>query len=82
MYNGQPALPVTGMGVMSIGGIAIGVMNIVWFGIAIVVLGGALITLSKFGPRFAFEPKQYGVNGQRWAFTRNGRVVRWFGGGK
>lgn len=68
------ALPLTGAG-LTVGGVAVSTMNIVWIAIALVVVGSALLTAQKFGPRIAVEPVPYGVNGTRWAFTKNGKPV-------
>jgi hypothetical protein len=40
------------------------------------VIGGALITLTKFGPRIAIEPIPVGVRDSRFRLTYNGRPVR------
>lgn len=74
-------LPQTGAGLM-IGSVAVGVMQLAWLAVAMAVVGGALITVSKFAPRYAIEPRVYGVNGRRWAFVKNGQVVRWLGRGR
>lgn len=80
MYSGG-TLPKTGAGIV-IGGVALSTMNLIWLAIAVVVLGGAIITASKFAPRVAIEPRAYGVSGRRWAFVVNGKVKRWLGKGK
>jgi hypothetical protein len=72
----QSMLPVTGAG-LAIGGVLVSVMNMVWLGIAVAVIGGMLITLSKFGPRVAIEPVAVGVRGSRFRLTVNGRPVSW-----
>ncbi|GIF43508.1 hypothetical protein [Actinoplanes xinjiangensis] len=72
----QSMLPVTGAG-LAIGGIVVTLMNMVWLGIAVVVIGGMLITLSKFGPRVAIEPMAVGVHSSRFRLTVNGRPVSW-----
>ncbi|MFI1993089.1 hypothetical protein [Actinoplanes sp. NPDC020271] len=64
-------LPKTGIG-LTVGGVTLSVLNVVWVGVAIAVIGGALITLSKFGPRIAFEPIPVGINGSRFRLTING----------
>ncbi len=69
------ALAKTGAGA-TISGVALTAMNMVWLGIAIAVLGGALITASKFFPRIAIEPVPVGVRGSRLSLTVNGRPVR------
>ncbi len=70
----QSMLPVTGAG-LTVGGLAVSVMNVVWIGIAMAVIGGTLITLAKFGPRVAFEPVPVRVRGSRFRLTVNGRPV-------
>lgn len=70
----QSMLPLTGAG-LAFGGILVSVMNVVWLGIALAVIGGALITLSKFGPRVAIEPIPVGVRGSRFRLTVNGRPI-------
>lgn len=72
----QSMLPVTGAG-LTVGGIALSVMNVVWLGIAVAVVGGMLVTLAKFGPRIAFEPVAVGVRSSRFRLTVNGRPVAW-----
>jgi hypothetical protein len=72
----QSMLPVTGAG-LTVGGIAMSFLNLVWLGIAVAVIGGMLITLSKFGPRVAFEPVPVGVSGSKFRLTVNGRPVAW-----
>jgi hypothetical protein len=74
MYQGM--LPKTGIG-MTLGGMTLSLLNLVWLGVAIAVLGGVLITLSKFGPRIAVEPVPVGVGGSRFRLTFNGEPVRW-----
>ena len=69
-------LPKTGIGVMAAGGVTLTVLNLVWVGIALAVIGGAIVTLSKMGPRVAFEPVPVGVSGSRWRLTVNGRPLR------
>ncbi|MEU4162650.1 hypothetical protein [Actinoplanes sp. NPDC026670] len=70
----QSMLPVTGAG-LAFGGILVSVMNVVWLGIALAVIGGMLITLSKFGPRVAVEPIPVGLRGSRFRLTVNGRPL-------
>ena len=72
MYQGM--LPKTGAG-LTIGGVALSALNLAWLGIAIAVIGGTLITLSKFGPRVAMEPVPVGVKASRFRLTINGRPV-------
>jgi hypothetical protein len=72
----QGVLPVTGAG-LAFGGVAMSVLNMAWLGVAIAVIGGALITLSKFGPRIAVEPVPVGVRGSRLRVTCNGRPISW-----
>lgn len=67
-------LPKTGAG-LTVGGVALSILNLVWLGVAIAVLGGTLITLSKFGPRIAVEPVPVGVRASRFRLTINGRPV-------
>lgn len=67
-------LPKTGAG-LTVGGVALSTLNLVWLGVAIAVLGGTLITLSKFGPRIAVEPVPVGVRASRFRLTINGRPV-------
>jgi len=67
-------LPKTGIG-LTLGGVTMSVLNLLWLGIALAVLGGALITLTKFGPRIAVEPVPVGVRGSRFRLTFNGRPV-------
>ena len=67
-------LPKTGIG-LTLGGVTMSVLNLLWLGIALAVLGGALITLTKFGPRIALEPVPVGVRGSRFRLTFNGRPV-------
>lgn len=69
-------LPKTGAG-LTVGGVALSTLNLVWLGVAIAVLGGTLITLSKFGPRIAVEPVPVGVRASRFRLTINGRPVSW-----
>ncbi|GGK89402.1 hypothetical protein [Mangrovihabitans endophyticus] len=73
MYHS--ALPKTGAG-LTVGGVTLAAMNMLWVGIAIAVLGGALITVSKFGPRLAVDPAPVGTRGTRWQLTWNGRPLR------
>lgn len=73
MYSGM--LPKTGTG-LTVAGIAFSTLNLVWLGVALAVLGGTLITLSKFGPRLALEPVPVGVRGSRFRLTYNGRPRR------
>lgn len=72
MYTGM--LPKTGLG-LTLGGVTMSVLNLVWLGIALAVIGGALLTLTKFGPRIAVEPVPVGVRGSRFRLTCNGRPV-------
>lgn len=73
MYSAM--LPVTGAG-MTVGGVLFTVFDLVWAGIAFAVIGGTLITVSKFAPRVAFEPVPTGIGSSRWRLTVNGRPVR------
>ena len=73
MYTGM--LPKTGAG-LTVAGIAMSTLNLVWVGIAAMVIGGTIVTLSKFGPRIAFEPMPVGVRGSRFRLTYNGRPMR------
>ena len=57
MYTGM--LPKTGLG-LTLGGVTMSVLNLVWLGIALAVIGGALLTLTRFGPRIAVEPVPVG----------------------
>lgn len=79
MYQGM--LPKTGIG-LTAGGMTLSLLNLVWVGIAIAVVGGALITLSKFGPRIAIEPVPVGVSGSRFRLTVNGEQVSLRGKGQ
>ena len=72
----QAMLPRTGTG-LALGGVTLGVLDLVWLGIAVAVIGGMLITLSKFGPRLAVEPVPVGVRGSRFRLTLNGHPVSW-----
>ena len=67
-------LPKTGIG-LTIGGLAMSALNLIWLGIALAVIGGALLTLTKFGPRVAVEPVPVGVRGSRFRVTFNGRPM-------
>ncbi|MFF5084501.1 hypothetical protein ACFY36_46300 [Actinoplanes sp. NPDC000266] len=71
----QSMLPKTGAG-FAVGGLTLSVMNLVWLGIAVAVVGGLLITLSKFAPRVAIEPIPIGVRGSRFRLTVNGEPLR------
>jgi hypothetical protein len=73
MYTAM--LPRTGVG-LTVGGLGLSALNLLWAGIALAVIGGALITLTKFGPRLAVEPIPVGVRGSRFWLTVNGRPVR------
>jgi hypothetical protein len=73
MYQGM--LPKTGAG-MTVAGVTLSAMNLIWIGVALAVIGGAMITLTKFGPRVAFEPTPIGVHGTKWKLTVNGRPWR------
>lgn len=72
MYSG--VLAKTGAG-LTVGGVTLSVLNLTWIGIALAVLGGTLITLTKFGPRIAVEPVPVGVRGSKFRLTVNGRAV-------
>jgi hypothetical protein len=74
MYSGM--LPKTGAALLTVGGVTLSVLNLIWVGVALAVLGGALITVTKFGPRFALEPLPVGVRGSRFRLTYNGRPIR------
>jgi hypothetical protein len=69
-------LPKTGFG-FAVGGVTFGVLHLMWLGVALAVIGGALITVSKFGPRVAVEPLPVGVRGSRFRLTCNGEPVSW-----
>jgi hypothetical protein len=71
----QSFLPKTGAG-LTVGGLALSTLNLLWIGVAVAVLGGALVTLSKFGPRVAVEPVPVGLRGSRFRVTVNGRPAR------
>ncbi len=64
----------TGSGA-AVGGVFIATLDVIWAAIAIAVVGGALVTASKFAPRVAIEPIPVGVNGSRLRLTVNGRPV-------
>jgi hypothetical protein len=68
-------LPKTGF-ILSTAGVALTVYKATWLIIGLFVIGGALITLSKFFPRLAIEPLA-GTNSEsharwRWRITVNG----------
>ena len=67
-------LPKTGAG-LTVGGVTLSVLNLVWLGVALAIIGGTLVTLSKFGPRVAVEPVPVGVRASRFRLTVNGRAV-------
>jgi hypothetical protein len=69
------ALAKTGAGITA-GGVTLSVLNLMWLGISLAVVGGLLITLTKFGPRVAVEPVPVGVRGSKFRLTFNGRPVR------
>ncbi|GLW30055.1 hypothetical protein Areg01_29950 [Actinoplanes regularis] len=69
MYHGM--LPKTGIS-LTMAGMTLSVLNVIWVGVALAVIGGMLITLSKFGPRIALEPLPVGVRGSRFRLTVNG----------
>jgi hypothetical protein len=71
-------LPKTGAG-LTVGGVALSVLDVMWVGVAVAVLGGLLVTVSKFGPRLAVEPMPVGVRGSRFRFTVNGKPLRFAG---
>ena len=77
-------LPKTGF-VLSGAGLALTAYRVTWLVIGLFVIGGALITLSKFFPRVAIEPLSHHDPGsrRRWrwrvtvnGFTRGGRHRR------
>ena len=72
MYSGM--LPKTGVGI-TLAGVTLSALNLIWLGVALAVIGGTLITLTKFGPRLALEPVPVGVRGSRFRLTLNGRPV-------
>ncbi|SNY28923.1 hypothetical protein [Paractinoplanes atraurantiacus] len=73
MYGNM--LPKTGVG-LALGGLALSALDLAWIGIAIAVLGGALITIAKLMPRrVAIEPIPVGVNDSRLTVTVDGRPV-------
>jgi hypothetical protein len=72
MYSGM--LPKTGAG-LAVGGVFLSTLDLMWVGIGIAVVGGALVTLSKFGPRIAVDAVPYGVRGTRYRLTYNGRPI-------
>jgi len=73
MYSGM--LPKTGAGI-TLAGITLSALNLIWVGVALAVIGGTLITLTKVGPRLALEPMPVGVRGSRFQLTVNGRPIR------
>lgn len=74
-------LPVTGAGI-TIGGIALTTLELTFIGVAIVVIGGAIITFSKFFPRVAVDAQPVGVGQGRLQLTVQGRPVRQSGVGE
>jgi len=72
MYSGM--LPKTGIG-LTVAGVTLSVLNVIWLGVALAIIGGTLITLTKIGPRLAIEPIPVGVRGSRFRLTLNGRPV-------
>lgn len=74
-------LPVTGAGI-TIGGIALTTLELTFIGVAIAVIGGALITFSKFFPRVAVDAQPVGVGKGRLQLTVQGRPVRQSGVGE
>ena len=72
MYSGL--LPKTGAG-LTVAGLALSTLNLMWLAVAMAVVGGTLVTLAKFGPRVAIEPMPVGVRGSRLRLTVNGHPV-------
>ena len=72
MYSGM--LPKTGAG-LTVAGVTLSTLNLIWLGVGLAVIGGTLVTLTKFGPRIAIEPIPVGVRGSRFRLTVNGRPV-------
>ena len=68
-------LPKTGF-TLSSAGFALTVYKVTWLAIGVFVIGGALITLSKFFPRIALEPLPESDSASharwRWHITING----------
>ncbi|MEU4243769.1 hypothetical protein [Actinoplanes sp. NPDC026619] len=68
-------LPKAGL-IVSTAGVTLTVYKVTWLVIGLFVIGGALITLSKFFPRVAMEPlPETGSSSHarwRWRITVNG----------
>jgi hypothetical protein len=71
MYS---ALPRTGAG-LTVGGVVLSALDLMWIGIAIAVIGAAVLTLSKLFPRVAVDAVPVGVDGGRLQLTVSGRPV-------
>jgi hypothetical protein len=71
-------LPKAGF-VLSGAGVAMSFYNVTWLVIGFFVIGGALVTLSKFFPRFALEPLSETDHAShahwRWRVTVNGHAL-------
>lgn len=67
-----------GMGsATSLAGTGFAVMGWVWFGIALVTIGGVMAALARFSPnRWAIEPVKVGEAKHRLRLTKNGAVFR------
>lgn len=74
-------LPVTGAG-LTIGGLTVSALQLTFWGIAIAVIGGALVTAAKFLPRIALDPQPVGVDKGRLQLTVQGQPVRRSGVGE
>lgn len=53
----------------------VAIVDQVWFAIGLLVIGGTLLTLTRFGPRLAVEPVHI-RRSYRWRLTVNGRPSR------
>lgn len=64
--------PIVGSGMLASTGVAAATQNL-WIALAAVVIGGAAIAVSRFGPRIALDPIRQESGGYRIRLTKNGQ---------
>jgi hypothetical protein len=70
--------PIASGGLLAMTGVGGYFLSWGWYAVGAVVIGGALVTINKFGPRLAIEPIRQESGKYRFNLTKNGQTWRPF----
>lgn len=60
-------------GTLAFTGLLTGTAALLWWAVALMILGGTLVTIAKLGPRVAYEPARMDDGSHQWRWTVNGK---------